>query len=38
MAVEVRYQADVEAILARRHENGADLWSTPDKRPRTRLA
>lgn len=26
------YQADIEAILARRHDNGGDLWATPDKR------
>jgi hypothetical protein len=24
--------ADIEAILARRHDNGADLWATPDGR------
>ena len=27
-----RYQPDVDAILARRHDNGADLWATPDGR------
>jgi hypothetical protein len=27
-----RYQADVEAILATRHDNGADYWATPDRR------
>ncbi|HWR22877.1 MAG TPA: prenyltransferase [Feifaniaceae bacterium] len=32
MAVPREYQADVELILARRHDNGADLWTTPDKR------
>ncbi len=26
------YEADVESILARRHDNGADYWSTPDGR------
>jgi len=32
MAVAQRYSADAEAILARRHDNGADLWTTPDGR------
>ncbi|WP_444659643.1 prenyltransferase [Caproiciproducens sp. R2] len=32
MAVEKRYASDVEAILSHRHDNGADLWTTPDKR------
>ncbi len=32
MAVENRYLSDVEAILSHRHDNGADLWTTPDKR------
>jgi hypothetical protein len=32
MAIEKRYQPDVEAILAKRHDNGADYWATPDKR------
>lgn len=32
MAVTSRYQADVDAILARRYDNGADYWTTPDKR------
>lgn len=27
-----RYQSDIEAILARRYDNGGDLWTTPDKR------
>lgn len=26
------YDADIEAILARRHDNGADFWATPDGR------
>lgn len=26
------YQRDIEAILSHRYDNGADLWSTPDKR------
>ena len=32
MAVEKQYTSDVEAILSHRHDNGADLWTTPDKR------
>lgn len=27
-----RYAADIAAILARRHDNGGELWATPDKR------
>lgn len=32
MAVEQEYLCDVEMILSHRHDNGADLWATPDKR------
>jgi hypothetical protein len=32
MPVAKRYQADVDAILAKRHDNGADFWATPDGR------
>lgn len=32
MAVMKKYQADVDAILAKRYDNGADYWTTPDKR------
>ncbi|MGI6004583.1 MAG: prenyltransferase [Christensenellales bacterium] len=32
MAVEKQYQPDVEAILAKRYDNGWDYWTTPDKR------
>jgi hypothetical protein len=32
MAVNPQYASDVEAILSHRHDNGADLWTTPDKR------
>lgn len=32
MAVAKRYQPDVEAILAKRYENGGDYWTTPDRR------
>jgi hypothetical protein len=27
-----KYRPDVDAILARRHDNGADYWATPDGR------
>lgn len=27
-----RYAADIAAILARQHDNGGELWATPDKR------
>lgn len=30
MAVDERYLGDVQAILAQRHANGADWWTTPD--------
>jgi len=32
MAVLTQYLADVEAILSHRYDNGADFWTTPDKR------
>lgn len=32
MAVEKQYISDVEMILSHKHDNGADLWTTPDKR------
>ena len=32
MAIEKQYQPDVDAILAKRIDNGADYWATPDKR------
>ncbi len=32
MAVDEQYLPDVEAILSHRHDNGADFWTTPDKR------
>lgn len=32
MPVEKMYLADAEVILSHRHDNGADLWTTPDKR------
>uniref|UniRef100_UPI000B10168E hypothetical protein n=1 Tax=Clostridium sp. NkU-1 TaxID=1095009 RepID=UPI000B10168E len=32
MAVENQYLSDIETILSHRHDNGADLWATPDKR------
>lgn len=32
MAVDKQYESDIEAILSHRLDNGADLWTTPDKR------
>ncbi|MFA9466892.1 MAG: hypothetical protein ACERKN_21775 [Velocimicrobium sp.] len=32
MAIEKKYISDVEAILSHRYDNGADYWTTPDKR------
>lgn len=32
MAINRQYESDITAILAHRHDNGADLWTTPDKR------
>lgn len=32
MAIAKKYQSDVDAILAKRYDNGADYWTTPDKR------
>lgn len=32
MAVEKQYQSDVEVILSKRYDNGADFWTTPDNR------
>lgn len=32
MAAAGKYQADADAILAHLHDNGWDLWTTPDKR------
>lgn len=32
MAVAPQHQADIESILATRHDNGADFWATPDGR------
>jgi hypothetical protein len=32
MVIEKKYQPDVDAILSKRHDNGADYWATPDKR------
>lgn len=32
VAVDERYRADAEAILARRGQHGADLWATADRR------
>lgn len=32
MPVAGQYASDVETILSHRHDNGADLWTTPDRR------
>lgn len=32
MSVQNQYLSDVETILSHRHDNGADLWATPDNR------
>ena len=32
MAIEIQYLSDVEAIMSHRYDNGADYWTTPDKR------
>ncbi len=32
MAIDKQYLSDFEAILSHRHDNGADYWTTPDKR------
>ncbi len=32
MAIRKQYQGDIDAILARRHDNGGDYWATPDGR------
>ena len=32
MAVEKQYLSDIETILSHRYDNGADFWTTPDKR------
>ncbi len=32
MSIADKYKADYEAILSHRYDNGADYWTTPDKR------
>lgn len=32
MAISEQYQADAAVILSHRHDNGGDLWTTPDGR------
>lgn len=32
MSITNKYLSDYEAILSHRHDNGADYWTTPDKR------
>lgn len=30
--MQTQYQSDIQAILAKRYDNGADYWTTPDRR------
>lgn len=32
MAVDKQYSSDIDVILSHRYDNGADYWTTPDKR------
>jgi hypothetical protein len=32
MSIEKQYESDIDEILSHRHDYGADLWTTPDKR------
>ena len=32
MVVPKTYQSDVDAVIAKRRDNGADFWATPDGR------
>jgi len=32
MAIEKQYLSDFEAVLSHRYDNGADYWTTPDRR------
>jgi len=32
MTTDAKYQADIDIILSHRHDQGADYWTTPDKR------
>jgi len=32
MTAEKQYESDIQVILSHKHDNGADLWTTPDKR------
>lgn len=32
MAIREQYKSDIEAIIAKCHDNGGDYWTTPDKR------
>ena len=32
MAIDEKYQSDVDIILSHRHDGGADYWTTPDRR------
>jgi hypothetical protein len=30
--MQMQYQSDIQAILSKRYDNGADYWTTPDRR------
>jgi len=32
MKVPKQYQSDIKAIIAKRYDNGADVWATQDRR------
>ncbi|MDF2950078.1 MAG: hypothetical protein K0R07_2127 [Sedimentibacter sp.] len=32
MVIKKQYQSDIEMIMAKRHDNGGDYWTTPDRR------
>jgi hypothetical protein len=31
-SMQIQYQSDIQAILSKRYNNGADYWTTPDRR------
>lgn len=32
MSIKKQYESDIDEILSHQHDNGSDLWTTPDKR------
>jgi hypothetical protein len=32
LAINKKYLSDIEAIMSKRHDNGGDYWTTPDRR------